>query len=342
MEKYNKKHLRAIQDIVRVETGADVITYCKPSGYKVRRVASIAASLLCLVVLCAFAHARFSSLNGDDLGLAAVYRGDGRFEIVVVNNSERELRLQDRIKVMQWSTGEEVEGEKEKIQVEVASIAPHSRGVVTVDLSAGYDIGAMENALPEGDIYYFVLTNNSFAFGQDWMCFFDFETEQTEEAERRLLTRMEERENEDGGRETSGKPLRCTGSLLYPDWVWPTVSREISGGYGERENGAYSDHINITGACGDEIYAVADGVVTETAFESAGGNVIVADFGGITVKYGHLSEIRVSVGEEIKQGQVIATLGRSGMATGYNLLFAVTVDGENVDPLAAELTEDTP
>ena len=82
--------------------------------------------------------------------------------------------------------------------------------------------------------------------------------------------------------------------------------------------------------------------MTETAFESAGGNVIVADFGGITVKYGHLSEIRVSVGEEIKQGQVIATLGRSGMATGYNLLFAVTVDGENVDPLAAELTEDTP
>lgn len=181
---------------------------------------------------------------------ATVYQGDGRFEIIVINNSDRELKLQDKVKIMQWSTGKEVEGDNEKIIMEI-------------------------------------LTNNNFAFGQDW--------------------------------------------------IWPTVSRDVSGFYGERENGTYSDHVNIAGTAGDEVYAVADGVVMETAFESACGNFIVVDLGdGITVKYGHLKEIKVAVGDEIKQGQVLAAMGQTGMASGPNLFFAVTVDGENVNPLAEE------
>lgn len=81
---------------------------------------------------------------------------------------------------------------------------------------------------------------------------------------------------------------------------------------------------------------MADGVVTETAFESLYGNYIVLDLGdGITVKYGHLLEIEVSEGDEIVKGQVIATLGQTGMATGPNLSFAVTIDGEEVNPLTA-------
>ena len=75
----------------------------------------------------------------------------------------------------------------------------------------------------------------------------------------------------------------------------------------------------------------------ETAFENVCGNFIVVDLGdGITVKYGHLKEIKVAVGDEIKQGQVLAAMGQTGMASGPNLFFAVTVDGENVNPLAEE------
>ncbi|MDE6568699.1 MAG: M23 family metallopeptidase [Lachnospiraceae bacterium] len=44
-----------------------------------------------------------------------------------------------------------------------------------------------------------------------------------------------------------------------------------------RENGTYSDHVKIAGTAGDEIYAVADGVVPEVAFESYSGNFIVVD-----------------------------------------------------------------
>ena len=187
----------------------------------------------------------------------------------------------------------------------------------------------MEENLPEGDWYYFVLTNNNFAFGQDWMCSFDFEIEQTDEVMDRSDDFMEQRAE----RRKEEEKQYATGELAFPDWSWPTVSRDVSGLYGIRENGTYSGHVNIAGTAGDEIYAVADGVVTEAAFESFSGNFITVDLGdGVTVKYGHLKEIEVSEGEEVKQGQVIATLGQTGMATGPNLLFAVSINGEEVNP----------
>lgn len=329
MEKYSRENLKAIQAMVQEKTGAAIVPNGKLTGHKIRQMALMAGSLLCFAVLCAFAYAKFSDLNGDVAGFVPAYQGDGRFEIVIINESDRELKLQNRVKVMQWSTGEEVEGDSGKIRMSGLTIAPHSQGVVSVDISEGYDVKAMEENLPEGDWYYFVLTNNNFAFGQDWMCSFDFEIQRTEEARDRIVDSMEQRAE----RQKTEEKQYGTGELIFPDWSWPTVSRNVSGFYGKQENGTYSDYVNIVGTSGDEVYAVADGVVTEAAFESACGNFIVVDLGdGVIVKYGHLKEVKVSEGEEIKQGQVIATLGRTGMATSPNLLFAVSVNGEEVNP----------
>ena len=260
---------------------------------------------------------------------ASAYQGDGRFEIVIINDSDKELELQDDVKVMQWSTSKEVEGDSGKIRMSGQTILPHSQGVVSIDISEGYDVKAMEENLPEGDWYYFILTNNNFAFGQDWMCSFDFDIEQTEDVMDRSADFMEQI----AGEQRTEEKQYGTGELVFPEWSWPTVSRKVSGLYGIRENGTHSDHINIAGTAGDEIYAVADGVVLEAAFESYSGNFIVVDLGdGITAKYGHLKEIKVSEGEEIKQGQVIAILGQTGMATGPNLMFAVSINGEEVNP----------
>lgn len=337
MEKFRKGNLQNIQALVQMETGTVITADKRSAGSKFGRRAVLAGTLLCFMAFCAFAYAKFSGLNGDEAGFAAVYQGDGRYEIIIVNDSDRELKLQDKVKVMQWSTGREIEGEPDKIRMEVSAIGPHSHGSVCIDLSEAYDIGKMEQNLTEGDWYYFVLTNNDFAFGQDWMCGFDFKTERTEEVKRRLFDGMKERKEREEERELTARQQHVSENLVYPEWTWPAVSRDVSLSFGRQENGTYSDHVNIAGASGDEIYAVADGVVTEAAFETACGNVIVVDIGdGVTVKYGHLKEIKVSEGEEIKQGQVIASLGQTGMATGPNLLFAVIVDGEAVDPLGAE------
>lgn len=333
MEKYSRKNLKNIQTIVGDKTGVDITVNRKPTGHKSKQLALIAGCLLCFVTLCAFSYAKFSSLDGDDLGVAAAYQGDGRFAVIVMNFSDKELKLQDNVRVMQWSTGKDVEGDSEKIRISGLTIAPHSQGIVTIDLSEGYDVGAMEENLQDGDSYYFLLTNNNFAFGQDWMCFFDFEKESVEDAENRLTVVAEQRAE----RQDAVTQEYVTGNLIFSDWIWPTVSQSVSASYGEQRNGTFSDHINIAGTIGDEIYAVADGVVTETAFESLHGNYIIVDLGeGIMVKYGHLKEIKVSEGDEIMKGQVIATLGQTGRATGPNLSFLVTIDGEAVDPLAEQ------
>lgn len=122
--------------------------------------------------------------------------------------------------------------------------------------------------------------------------------------------------------------------LMETEWLWPTVSEKISSPFGQQRNGAVSDHINIAGNEGDEVYAVGDGSITETGFDSVYGNYIVMDLGeGVTVKYGHLKEILVETGETAQAGAVIGLLGKTGMATGPNLSFAMYQDGEAVNPV---------
>ncbi|MCM1092022.1 MAG: M23 family metallopeptidase [Butyrivibrio sp.] len=333
MKKYNSENLKNIQSIVERKAGVDITSGVNSGGYQIRKLTLLAGGLLCFVMLSAFAYAKFSDLNGDMAGFASVYQGNGRFEIVIVNDSDKELRLQNKVKVMQWSTGREVEGDSGKIKMSGEAVAPHSQGIVSIDLSEGYDVETMEENLQEKDWYYFVLTNNDFAFGQDWTCAFDFEIGQTQEVMAQAVSSMEERAERE--REKAEEQQYDTGELFRSDWCWPTVSRNVSGRYGTQANGSYSDHVNIAGASGDDIYAVAGGIVTETAFDAAWGNYVTIDLGdGITVKYGALKEVKASVGDVVEQGEVIAELGKTGMATGPNLMFAVSIDGEEVDPFA--------
>lgn len=177
----------------------------------------------------------------------------------------------------------------------------------------------------------FFVSSLYFAFRQEGEWFPDPEIEQRKEVEQKLFAKTKK---QDYSVEAKGERRYDSGTLVYPDWSFPTGSNSISGRYGARENGIFADHINIAGEAGEEVYAVADGVVAETAFDSVYGNVVGLDLGaGVVVRYGHLEEIKVNAGDEIKQGQVIATMGKTGMATGPNLSLTVTVDGETIDPL---------
>lgn len=115
----------------------------------------------------------FSDLRGDELALSSTYEGAGVVSVYVENKSDKELEFQPKIKLMQWTTGEAVEPLSENISFSNTKIAAHSSGVMTIDLSKAYDIASLEEPLTE-DWYYFVLTNENFIFGQDWMCSIDF------------------------------------------------------------------------------------------------------------------------------------------------------------------------
>ncbi len=329
MEKFSTENLKNIKSVIQRETGVDMNKVSNVKVYAVKKCAVIAACLLCFVSLSAFVSYKFNSLNGDDLALSSVYLGDGEYEIMITNLSDHELKIQDNIKVMQWSTGEPVEGNADLIQVESPVISAGSTGIVRVDLSKGYNIETMQKRLGENDWYYFILTNNNFVFGQDWMCPFGFETEDEDTALAEHKTFVEQIDEKD-----ACTPHYEEEELIFDDWEHPAEPFTISGYFGEQANGFFSDHINVAGEEGNSIFAVYDGMIAEAGFDTVYGNYIVLSISNeVSVKYGHLKDVKAEEGEKVSKGDEIGTMGKTGMAAEPNLSFTVYLNGEAINPL---------
>ena len=95
--------------------------------------------------------------------------------------------------------------------------------------------------------------------------------------------------------------------------------------------------IDIAADAGAEVCAAADGEVY-TVYEDAamGMTVVLRHAGGYTTKYASLAEdVSVKPGDTVTAGQVIGAVGNTALmetAVGDHLHFAVTCDGESVDP----------
>jgi lipoprotein NlpD len=109
-----------------------------------------------------------------------------------------------------------------------------------------------------------------------------------------------------------------------PSFRWPLAAKgSVTSAFGER-NGAFHDGIDISAPAGTEIYAAADGEVVYSAELTGYGNtVIVRHGGGYVTVYAHNDRNHVREGALVRQGQVIASLGRTGRTTGPNLHFEV-------------------
>lgn len=121
------------------------------------------------------------------------------------------------------------------------------------------------------------------------------------------------------------------------EWVWPTVSTDISLPYGEHIRGdqtTFVDFISIRGEFGDDVYAAIDGQVVETANDMDFGRyIVISGEDGITTMYGQLNEVFVVPGSRVSAGDKIGTVGKSGMAVGTFLSFWVRDANGTVDPM---------
>lgn len=129
--------------------------------------------------------------------------------------------------------------------------------------------------------------------------------------------------------------------------IWPCDYRTISCGFGPRTaptSGASTDHkgIDIAAPQCSAVYAVQDGEVTGSWLDETygGGNSIRIDHGdGLTSHYCHLSKRLVAKGDQVKEGQVIASSGGTpgtegaGTSTGAHLHFGLKNNGLAFDPL---------
>ena len=122
-------------------------------------------------------------------------------------------------------------------------------------------------------------------------------------------------------------PARASSGYIWP--FYSSISQYFS---------SYHHGIDIDGfgRYGATISAAASGTVVLAASQDYGyGNhVIIQHADGSRTLYGHLSEIWVSQGQYVSQGQGIGALGSTGYSTGPHLHFEVQIGGVAVDPLA--------
>ena len=120
-------------------------------------------------------------------------------------------------------------------------------------------------------------------------------------------------------------------------WPCPSSSRVTSpfGGRSSPTEGASSNHqgMDIGAASGSNIIAAAAGeVIISTYSYSAGNYIMINHGGGVYTVYMHCSQLLVSKGDQVTQGQVIAKVGSTGYSTGPHLHFGIRVNGSYVNP----------
>jgi murein DD-endopeptidase MepM/ murein hydrolase activator NlpD len=112
----------------------------------------------------------------------------------------------------------------------------------------------------------------------------------------------------------------------------------ISSYYGMRNDpftGKRTMHkgMDFAGKEGSDVVAVAAGVVTWSGQRYGYGELVEINHGkGYITRYGHNKELLVEVGERVRQGQVIATMGSTGRSTGPHVHFEVVRNGKTIDP----------
>jgi murein DD-endopeptidase MepM/ murein hydrolase activator NlpD len=149
---------------------------------------------------------------------------------------------------------------------------------------------------------------------------------------------------------TATTPIREIGTLLNSQSallteipsIWPIRGGigHISMFFGQNENpftGQYYIHKGIdisTYRMGDPIVATADGQVVAVEFDSNGfgNNVIIRHKHGFYTRYAHMWSFNVHAGQRVQQGQVIGTIGNTGLSTGPHVHYEVHIGSDVVDP----------
>lgn len=166
------------------------------------------------------------------------------------------------------------------------------------------------------------------------------------------LALMLEPENQNLWAELLGSFSSGGGQIMNPntDWEgtgifqWPLPqSYTITSWFGYREDPftgeiAYHSGTDIGAPGGTPILTAADGTVTiANAIDTWGGGygyyIKINHNDTFDTLYAHCSSICVTVGQEVKQGEVIGYVGTTGNSTGNHLHFEVWQNGERTDAL---------
>jgi len=113
----------------------------------------------------------------------------------------------------------------------------------------------------------------------------------------------------------------------------------ISGTYGtvryyNGKKGNYHNGHDIAAAIGTPIYAPSSGIVMLTGDYYYNGKFVMVNHGNNLISmFLHLNDIKVKKDDVIKKGQIIGTVGTTGLSTGPHLHWSVLLNNSYIDPL---------
>ena len=122
------------------------------------------------------------------------------------------------------------------------------------------------------------------------------------------------------------------------EWLQP-VNGIITSSCGERENPLlnkmeYHNGLDIAVAEDTNAIAVRSGIVTEVRNSETLGNVLKYETeDGYCIMYAHLNSILVKKGENIKQGQIVAKTGNTGLSTGPHIHYSIWRGDMLINPM---------
>lgn len=125
---------------------------------------------------------------------------------------------------------------------------------------------------------------------------------------------------------------------VEPDFASPIGNARLSSDFGDRDRpkaGASTNHqgLDFAVVVGTPVKSTKSGTVTFAGVQRGYGNIVIVDHGkGETSAYAHLSKIHVKVGQQVRQGEVIAKSGNSGNSTGPHLHFEIRKNGKAINP----------
>lgn len=119
-----------------------------------------------------------------------------------------------------------------------------------------------------------------------------------------------------------------------------TEVKYISSYFGYRPDPIYKitkfhSGMDFSAVLNTEAYATGDGVVIDVESKDWGyGNMVTIDHGyGYKTRYAHLNKYAVYKGQQVKRGQVVGYIGRTGKATGVHLHYEVLKNNKPIDPI---------
>ncbi len=119
----------------------------------------------------------------------------------------------------------------------------------------------------------------------------------------------------------------------------PLRGAYLSSGFGMRMHpvlGGWRQHsgVDLAAHAGTPVFASGAGTVRMADWNGGYGLMVAIDHeGGLQTRYGHMSQISVTPGQQLRGGEVIGYVGSTGRSTGSHLHYELRMDGRPVNPL---------